>query len=61
MKYILVTVAPESDVPPNINVATCGPTRGVAAAMLIPIVAAPNARASQGKRYPVTKKDCEKH
>ena len=30
MKYILVTVAPESDVPPNINVATCSYTNVVA-------------------------------
>ena len=50
MKYILVTVAPESDVPPNRSVAAWGPISGVAAAMFIPIVAAPNAKASQGKR-----------
>ena len=38
--------------PANIAVATQPPIRGVLFAMLIPMVAAPNARLSQGRRYP---------
>ena len=41
-----------SDVPANIAVATHPPMRGVDIAMLMPIVAAPNARLSHGRRYP---------
>ena len=41
---------PESDVPANMAVATHPPMRGVEFAMLIPIVAAPKARLSQGRR-----------
>ena len=51
-KYILVTVCPEIVVPANIAVATQPPIKGVLFAMLIPIVAAPNARLSHGRRYP---------
>jgi hypothetical protein len=49
-KYILVTAAPDRDVPPNIRVATQPPMSGVDFAMAMPIVAAPKARASQGSR-----------
>ena len=51
-KYILVTVWAVRDVPANIAVATQPPIRGVDAAMLMPMVAAPNARLSHGRRYP---------
>jgi hypothetical protein len=51
-KYILVTVWPEREVPANIAVAIHPPIRGVEFAMLIPIVAAPKARLSHGRRYP---------
>ena len=51
-KYILVTVCPESDVPANMAFDTHSPISGVLIAMLIPIVAAPKAKLSHGKRYP---------
>ena len=47
-----VTAAPESEVPPNIRVATQPPISGVALAIAIPIVAAQNANASHGSKYP---------
>jgi hypothetical protein len=49
-KYILVTAAPDREVPPNISVATQLPMSGVDFAIAIPIVAAPKARASQGSK-----------
>lgn len=51
-KYIRVTVCPDREVPANIAVAIQLPISGVEFAMLIPIVAAPKARLSQGRRYP---------
>jgi hypothetical protein len=50
MKYILVTVPAEREDPPKRRVATYFPINGVELAMLIPMVAAPNARLSQGSR-----------
>ena len=51
-KYILVTVWPDNVVPANNALAIQSPIKGVAVAILIPIVAAPNAKLSQGNRYP---------
>ena len=50
MKYILVTVPPSSLVLPNNRVAIYFPTNGDELLMLIPIVAAQNAKASHGRR-----------
>ena len=60
-KYILVTVCPDSDVPANIAFATHPPISGVEVAIFIPMVAAPNARLSQGKRYPEYPKNIVKN
>ena len=51
-KYILVTVWPDNVVPANNAFAIQSPIKGVAVAILIPIVAAPNAKLSHGRRYP---------
>ena len=51
-KYILVTVAPLNEEPPNMSVAICFPISGVERAILMPMVAAPNASESQGSKYP---------
>ena len=52
MKYIRVTVSGVNSEPENNNVATYFPTSGLEFAKLIPMIAAPYARLSQGKRYP---------
>ena len=52
MKYILVTARWDRDEPENSNVETYFPINGVELAIFIPIVAAPNARLSQGSKYP---------
>jgi hypothetical protein len=52
MKYMRVTVPPLREVPPNITVDIHFPINGEAFAILIPMVAAPNAKLSHGRRYP---------
>ena len=49
-KYILVTVWPDKEVPANSALAIHPPINGVDVAIFIPIVAAPNAKLSHGKR-----------